>query len=161
MDALLQLVASALKAGFHFQAAATLTKIGQKAENDFGWDDERTIWAKISIGTMSQRHRSWESAKPWFESARAASFAANGEEDGLTRSLQKAMGKRYFSDPWDIQMLPWNRRIYYINGWLKREKAGNPIWPPILTSNSNIQFQHAGAKSQHLPTNRDALIQTS
>ena len=99
MEALLQLVASALKAGFDFKAAATLTKMGQKAENDFGWDAEITIWAKISIGIVYQRHRSWESAKPWFESARAASFAANGEEDGLTRTLQTAMEEPHYSEP--------------------------------------------------------------
>ena len=97
MEALLELVASVLEAGFDLQAAATFAEIGQKAENDFGWDDERTIWAKISIGIVYQRHRSWESAKPWFEFARAASFAANGEEDGITRSLETAMEKRHFS----------------------------------------------------------------
>ena len=52
----------------------------------------------------------------------------------------------------DPQILPWDRPVYYINGWLMREKAGNPIWPPIPTSSSNIQFQHVGAKFQHTPT---------
>ena len=97
MEALLELVASVLKAGFDLQAAATFTEIVQKADNNFGWDDERTIWAKISIGIVYQRYRNWESAKPWFEFAYAASFAANGEEDGITRSLQTAMEKRHFS----------------------------------------------------------------
>ena len=97
MEALLELVASVLKAGFDFQAANTFTQIIQKADNDFGWDDERTIWAKISIGIVFQRYRNWESAKPWFEFAHAASFVANGEEDGITRSLQTAMEKRHFS----------------------------------------------------------------
>ena len=98
MEALLALVTSVLKVGHDSQAAAMFTKTGQKAEDDFGWDDEWTIWAKISIGIVYQIYRGWERAESWFESARAASFAANGEEDGITRSLQMAMERRHFSE---------------------------------------------------------------
>ena len=97
MEALLELVASVLKAGFDHKAARVFHRIEQKADNDFGWDDERTIWAKISIGLIYQKHKDWEHAKPWFDYAYAASFAVNGEEDGITRSLQTAMDKRHFS----------------------------------------------------------------
>ena len=98
MEALLALVASVLKAGFDIQAAARFTEIGQKAENDLGWDDERTIWAKIFIGIIYQRYRSWDSAKPWFESARGASFAAWDKEDSVTRSLLAAMETCHFEE---------------------------------------------------------------
>ena len=98
MEALLELGASVLEAGgFDYQTAGVFHRIEQKAEDDFGWDDERTIWAKISIGLVYQKHRDWERAKPWFEHAYAASFAANGDEDGITRSLRTAMDKRHFS----------------------------------------------------------------
>ena len=101
MEALVELAASLLKAGFGFKADATFTKIRLKAEDDFGWDNERTIWAKISIGLVYQRYRSWESAKPWFESAREASFATWGEEDWITRSLETAMEERHFPHVWN------------------------------------------------------------
>ena len=97
MEALLELVASVLEADFDYEAATVFRRIEQKADDDFGWDDERTIWAKISIGLIYQKHRDWERAKPWFDHAYAASFAANGDEDGITRSLQTAMDKRHFS----------------------------------------------------------------
>ena len=97
MEALLELAASVLEARFDFEAAKTFQKIEQKADDSFGWDDERTIWAKISIGIIYQRHRNWERAKPWFDHALAASYAANGDEDGITRSLLTAMDKRHFS----------------------------------------------------------------
>ena len=98
MEVLLTLVASVLKAGYDSQAAAMFTKIGQKAEDDFGWDDKWTIWARIFIGIVYQIYRSWERAESWFESARVASIAANGEEDGITRSLQTTMERRHFSE---------------------------------------------------------------
>lgn len=97
MEALLELAASGLKAGSDPEAAGIFERVEQKAEDDFGWDDERTIWAKISIGIIYQRYRNWERAKPWFEHAYAASFAANGAEDGITRSLETAMDKCHFS----------------------------------------------------------------
>ena len=97
MEALLELVAAFLEAGFDDEAAQKFEKIIQKADHYFGWDDERTIWAKISIGIIYQRHKTWEHAKPWFDYALAASYAANGEEDGITKSLQTAMVKRHFS----------------------------------------------------------------
>ena len=97
MEALLELVASVLEAGFDAEAAQQFEKIVEKADLYFGWDDERTIWAKISIGIIYQRHKTWERAKPWFDYALAASYAANGEEDGITKSLQTAMDKRHFS----------------------------------------------------------------
>ena len=96
MDALVELAASFLEAGYFFEADTMSTKIRQKAEDDFGWNDERTIWAKMSIGLVYQAYRSWDSAKPWFDAALAASSAVWGKDDGITRSLQKAMEKRRF-----------------------------------------------------------------
>ena len=99
MEALVVLVTSVLNAGFDFQALSLFIKIGQKAGNDFGWDDGLTIWAEISIGIIYQRCRGWESAMLWFELARITSFTAWGEEDSITRSLSAAIETRHFSGP--------------------------------------------------------------
>ena len=97
MEAVLELAACVLKANYELEALEIIRKVGRKAEEDFGWDQERTIWAKISIGIVYQRYKSWEHAKLWFEHAYAASFAANGDEDGMTMSLQAALDKHHFS----------------------------------------------------------------
>ena len=98
MEVLLDVVTSVLKADFPSKAAAMFPEIRQKAANGFGWIDEVTIWAGIYIGIIYQRYRSWKSAIPWFECAWAASFVANGAEDGITRSLQTVIEKRHFSE---------------------------------------------------------------
>lgn len=92
------LATSLRDAGFDFQAAATLTKTRQKAKDDFTWDNGQAICAKISIKTVCQWHRRWESAEPWFEFALADSSKAWGKEDSLTRSLQRAMETRQLSE---------------------------------------------------------------
>ncbi|KAH7410602.1 hypothetical protein BKA64DRAFT_358129 [Cadophora sp. MPI-SDFR-AT-0126] len=97
MEVLLELSASILKGGFDTQAEILFKRIEDKADHDFDWDDERTIWTKISIGLVYQTHRSWALAKPWFDHAYAASFDANGEEDGITMALDLAREKRHFS----------------------------------------------------------------
>jgi hypothetical protein len=77
MKASLELAANVLKAGIGSSASELFRKIEHKAEDVFGWDEERTIWIKISIGIVYQKHKNWDDAKPWFEHARAASYAAN------------------------------------------------------------------------------------
>jgi hypothetical protein len=97
MEALLELSASVLKGSFEDEAWKLFNRIEHKSEDDFGWDDERTIWAKISIGIIYERQKGWEYAQAWFTHAYAASMAANGEEDGITKALQKAFDRRHFS----------------------------------------------------------------
>ena len=97
MEASLELAANVLKAGLGSSALELFRKIEHKAEDVFGWDEERTIWIKISIGIVYQKHKNWNDAKPWFEHARAASYGANGEEDGISVALDEAMDKCYFT----------------------------------------------------------------
>lgn len=97
MEAVLGLTACILNGGYQNEALRIFMNVDHKAEDDFGWDQERTIWAKITIGLVYQKYKSWDRAKIWFEHAHAASWAANGEEDGITRSLQAAMEKGHFS----------------------------------------------------------------
>ena len=72
-------------------------EIEHKAEDVFGWDEECTTWIKISIGIVYQKHKNWNNAKPWLEHARAASYVANREEDGIFVALDEAMDKCYFT----------------------------------------------------------------
>ena len=97
LETSLELAASVLKASLGSGALELFRKIEHKAEYVFGWDEERTIWIKISIGIVYQRHRNWNDAKQWFEHARAASYMANGEEDGISVALDEAMDKCYFT----------------------------------------------------------------
>ena len=55
-------------------------------------------------------------------------------------------------------MLPWNRPTCHTNGWLMREKAGNPIGPPLiqhLIPNATT----LGPKFQHRVTPRSVKAQ--
>ncbi|KAF4622665.1 hypothetical protein G7Y89_g14362 [Cudoniella acicularis] len=97
LEALLELSASILKGSFEIEAWGLFNQIEHKTEDDFGWDEERTIWAKINIGIIYERNKGWEYAKSWFNHAYAASIAANGDEDGITKALQVALDKRHFS----------------------------------------------------------------
>jgi tetratricopeptide (TPR) repeat protein len=97
MEAALGLTASILKGGLDDDALKLFKRIEMKAEDSFGWDEERTIWAKITVGIIYQRHRSWNEAQEWFNHALAASVAANGDEDGISRSLHAALEKQHFS----------------------------------------------------------------
>lgn len=97
MEALLELSASILRGAFEDEAWSLFNKIEHKAEDDFGWDEERTVWGKISIGIIYEKTKGWEYAKLWFNHAYAASMIANGEEDGITKALQVALDKHHFS----------------------------------------------------------------
>ena len=97
MEALLELGACILKGGYGAEAANIFRAVELKAEDSFGWDQERTLWAKLTIGIIYQRYSGWEAAKLWFEYALAASVAANGEEDGITIALETAMENHRFS----------------------------------------------------------------
>jgi tetratricopeptide (TPR) repeat protein len=97
LEALLELCASILKGGFEDEAWNLFNQIEHKAEVNFGWDDERTTWGKISIGIIYENNKGWEYAKSWFNHAYAASHAANGDDDGITKALQAALDKRHFS----------------------------------------------------------------
>ncbi|KAF8849071.1 hypothetical protein BDZ45DRAFT_810268 [Acephala macrosclerotiorum] len=97
MEALLEISASILRGGFEDEAWSLFDKIEHKAEDDFGWDEERTVWGKISIGIIYEKTKGWEYAKSWFNHAYAASMIANGEEDGITKALQVALDKHHFS----------------------------------------------------------------
>jgi len=97
MEASLELAANVLKAGLGSEASELFREIGRKAECVFGWHEERTIWINISIGIVYQKRKDWNGARPWFEHARVASYAANGEKDGITVALDEAMDKCYFT----------------------------------------------------------------
>lgn len=97
MEASLELATNVLIAGLGSNASELFRKIEHKAEDVFGWYEERTIWIKISIGIVYQKHKNWNDAKPWFEHARVASYMANGGEDGITVALDKALDKCYFT----------------------------------------------------------------
>jgi tetratricopeptide (TPR) repeat protein len=97
LEALLELSASILKGSFEDDAYRIFSQIEHKAEDDFGWDEERTIWTKINIGIIYETTKGWDYAKEWFNHAYAASIAANGDEDGISKSLQIALDKRHFS----------------------------------------------------------------
>ena len=97
LEVLIELSASILRGSFENEAWRIFNQIEHKAEDDFGWDDERTIWGKISIGIIYEKQKGWDYAKTWFNHAYAASMAANGDEDGITLALQKAFDKRHFA----------------------------------------------------------------
>jgi hypothetical protein len=97
MEALLELSASVLRGSFEDEALRLFEQIEHKADDDFGWDSERTIWAKINIGIIYERTKGWEYAEIWFNHAYAASTAANGVEDGITLALETSLEKRHFS----------------------------------------------------------------
>jgi hypothetical protein len=97
LRALPELSAAVVKGSFGDEAAKLFKQIEQKADDNFGWDEERTIWRKISIGIIYERFKGWEYARPWFDHANAASIAANGDEDGITKALQVALDKHHFS----------------------------------------------------------------
>lgn len=97
LEALLELSAAVLKGGIEDEAWRLFNQIEHKAEDDFGWDEERTIWGKISIGIVYQNVKGWEYAKSWFSHAYAASMASNGDADGITKALEISMEKRHFT----------------------------------------------------------------
>ena len=97
IEASMELAAAVLRADLTSDANWMFHEIRMKTSNVFGVDDERTIWTAISIGLVYQRYRTWSEARPWFEQAYAAADAVWGLKDGITKSLEKSLEKRYFS----------------------------------------------------------------
>lgn len=54
MEALLELAAAFLYAGYHDQSDMRFRNATNRAEWIFGFDDERTVWILISIGSVYQ-----------------------------------------------------------------------------------------------------------
>ena len=97
LEACLELAASFLKCGFSNRAYPMFRQAEQKATAVFGWDEERTIWTLISIGLVYQNAKSWNDARPWFEQALAGAKSAYDDDDGIVKSLERAMDVRHFS----------------------------------------------------------------
>lgn len=99
MEAVLQLIANLLKSGYRDQAKRNFRTASEKACEVFGSDDERTVWALITIGLVYQTHMTWYDAEEWFEGAFAAALANKewGPKDGIVMSLQNAMDHHHFS----------------------------------------------------------------
>lgn len=100
MEAAMQLAANILKCGFTAIATRIFRRVDEKAEQLFEFDDERTVWICITIGLVYQTHMSWKDASEWFEKALAATLANDckwPKDDGIVRSLETALDRRYFS----------------------------------------------------------------
>lgn len=96
LEALLELSAAVLRGSYEDEAFGLFNEIEHKAEDDFGWDEERTIWGNMSIGIIYESTKGWEYAKTWFRHAHSGSFAANGEKDEITKALDVALKKHHF-----------------------------------------------------------------
>ncbi|KEY66009.1 hypothetical protein S7711_06917 [Stachybotrys chartarum IBT 7711] len=85
MEASLQLAANSLKGGYSGQAYQMFSDAADKANEVFGFMDERTVWVSITIGLVYQTHTSWGLAEPWFERALASALANDnwGPDDGI------------------------------------------------------------------------------
>lgn len=99
MEASLQLVADVFKYGFREECKLQFRAAKLKAEEVFGFKDERTVWVLISIGLVYQNYMTWTAAAEWFEAAFSAALANSdwGKKDGIVRSLQNAMDHQHFS----------------------------------------------------------------
>ena len=97
MEVSLELAAAFLKSGYTDEATKMFRDSTNMAEHVFGTDDERTIWAVISVGLVYQSYRGWESASAWFQQALAAAAAKYNEDDGVRMSLESAIENRHFS----------------------------------------------------------------
>lgn len=75
MEAALQLVANALKYGYHKEAQTLFREASAKSSDVFGWEDERTVWVNITIGLVYQTHTTWDEAEEWFDKAYTAALA--------------------------------------------------------------------------------------
>ncbi|KAH8884179.1 hypothetical protein GQ53DRAFT_830103 [Thozetella sp. PMI_491] len=98
LEAALQLVANLVKCGYKSEGKALFRKLHDTAFIVFGPADKRTVWALISIGLVFQTHTTWDDAEEWFEAAFAASLASMtlGLDDGIVKSLQKAINRHHF-----------------------------------------------------------------
>lgn len=98
MEATMQLTADIFKVGFSNEAKSLFRQISQKATSLYGCNDERTVWISISIGLVHQTYAGWAQAQEWFEQAFAGALQASwGFEDGIVRSLQRAMDVKHFT----------------------------------------------------------------
>lgn len=97
MEAALQLVANALKYGYHKEAKTLFREASLKSSVVFGWEDERTVWVNITIGLVYQTHTTWDEAEEWFEEAYAAAVTWGRPKDGIVRSLENARNHHHFS----------------------------------------------------------------
>jgi len=99
MEAALQLIANALKCGYHADAKGLFRDVADKADDVFGGDDERTVWILITIGLVYQTNMTWDDAEEWFDEAFAAALRNKdwGPKDGIVRCLQNAKDQRHFS----------------------------------------------------------------
>ncbi|KAL8860637.1 MAG: hypothetical protein Q9178_002990 [Gyalolechia marmorata] len=97
MEAALQLVANALKYGHDMEAKILFGEVSEKSSEVFGWEDERNVWVKITIGLVYQTHRTWDDAEEWFENALAAALPSLGPKDGIVKSLENALSHCHFS----------------------------------------------------------------
>ena len=97
MEAALQLVANALKYGYHKEAQTLFREASEKSSDVFGWEDERTVWVNITIGLVYQTHTTWDEAAGWFDEAYAAALTWDTPKDGIVRSLENARDHHHFS----------------------------------------------------------------
>ena len=96
MEAALQLVANALKYGHEMEAKILFREASERSSEVFGWEDERNVWVKITIGLVYQTHRTWDDAAEWFEHALTAALPW-GSKDGIVKSLENALSHCHFS----------------------------------------------------------------
>ncbi len=97
MEAALQLVANALKYGYHKEAQTLFREASEKSSVVFGWEDERTVWVNITIGLVYQTYTTWDEAEEWFEKAYAAALTWGRPKDGIVRLLENARNHHQFS----------------------------------------------------------------
>lgn len=67
MEASLQTIANMLKSEYEMEALCLFRIAAEKAEDVFGYSDERTVWCLVTIGIVFQTYRTWDKARDWFE----------------------------------------------------------------------------------------------
>ncbi|KAF2689841.1 hypothetical protein K458DRAFT_356181 [Lentithecium fluviatile CBS 122367] len=95
LEASLELASACLRGGC--DSDWMFGRAQRQAEETFGFNDERTIWTLISIGLVHQSALGWFAATRWFEAAYSAALSAYQSDDGLVKSLEIAMEKKFFS----------------------------------------------------------------
>lgn len=106
IDASLEVAVQSLKSEQYNDADEMFQMIQEGVCETFGPDHSRTMRLLIRIGLIYQNGNRWKDAEPRFEQALAASMAANGLEDALTRTLEEALENQHYSfidsDPEDF-----------------------------------------------------------
>ncbi|KAH8694492.1 hypothetical protein BGZ61DRAFT_588458 [Ilyonectria robusta] len=97
LEAGLQLAATMFKCAYEAEAKTMFKAAEAKSKEQFGNDDERTIWTLISTGLVYQTYASWDVAEPCFESAFARALSTWSDKDGIVKSLQRGLDKKHFS----------------------------------------------------------------